>query len=309
MTERHGMGGPLGELLGDAGTPPRDAVPRLPVHARVLPIVTPEGSDLVLACFRDPGGAAALHRELRVRIEGSLLGELSRTAADLREAPSGLDSLRLFVFAPMDGIAEAVRAFGMKEASCAGARWRTALARLRHEASEIGEPGIEEPASVWEASAVTAGEDVEKMEAMLVASTEEPWGARPGVPFARLARAFAELGLERPEPTFDGLSYVERTVTPDSDGVVRFVPPLVFQALADMVGAAVVRERKVDLDWALCEPDEHGVAPPPLLRMSTSEGHVHVPVALELLRRSVMPRQPREVIPPLGEWASSVFGP
>jgi len=65
----------------------------------------------------------------------------------------------------------------------------------------------------------------------------------------------------------------------------------------------------VDRDWAHCEPDGRGVAPAPLLRMSTSEGHVHVPVALELLRRSVMPRQPGEVIPPLGEWARSVFGP
>lgn len=303
------VGGPLSELLGTSAQHDDAPVPRLPVHARVLPIVTPEGSDLVFACFRDPGGAQVLHRELRMRVEGALLGELSRTAADLREAPSGLDALRLFVFVEMEGVGDAVRAFGMTQAECRGARWRTALARLRHEAAEIGEPGIEEPVTVWEAEVVTGGEPVAKMEALLVAATEEPWGARPGVPAARLAKAFTEVGLEAPEPTWDGLSHVERAVVADRDGVVRFVPPMILQALADLVGVVVVRETKTDVDWALCEPDDHGVAPPPLLRFTLDGGHVHVPVALELLRRLVIPRQPGEDIPPLGDWAKSVFGP
>lgn len=317
MAEKKSIGGPLGELLAELPeAPQRPARPAAPdgpdgladakasaVHRRVLPIETAEGSELVCACWRDPGGAAALHSELRARIEGSLLGELSRTADDLREHASALSGLRLVLFADVPGASDAVRAFGLSRAGAGTAESRAAVARLRHEASVFGEVIPEEPVAIYAGQAVVT-EAASGVEEALVEMTGDTWGKNPGAPFARLARAFGAFDGPTLSADLAGVAAAEAVLFTDEPGVIRWLPPLTFQALCDLLAVAIARSLGRRVDWAETTPDNDGMAPPPMIRL---DGNVHVPLALEVLRWAVMPRRADEDVPPLGEWLSGTF--
>jgi hypothetical protein len=88
---------------------------------------------------------------------------------------------------------------------------------------------------------------------------------------------------------------------------VRLLPPLVFQAAADLVAAVACLACAVPIEWALFEPDADG-APPPLVRARLPSGTVHVPIGLELLRWWVMPLLPGEEPAPLSGWVERQFG-
>ncbi|RLB55501.1 MAG: hypothetical protein DRJ42_06105 [Deltaproteobacteria bacterium] len=320
MPDDDTIGGPLGEMLSELPQLPNQrgpaaAGPGEAVHTRVLPVETAEGSELVLACWRDPGGAAALHAALRLRIEGSLIGELSRTADDLRENPSALVGLRLVLFADVADAGDAVKAFGLSRAGAGTAESRAALARLRHEATLFGESIPDEPVAIYAGRAVVT-DIAREVESALVEMTGDVWGKNPGAPFARMARAFAAIEDARlsADASADtrvvlsadlaGVSAVEELLFTDRPGVLRWLPPLTFQALCDLLAVAISRSLGRQVDWAETAADDAGVAPPPMIRLS---GNVHVPLALEVLRWAVMPRRVDEEVPSLSEWLSGTF--
>jgi len=303
MSDEDSIGGPLGELLAELPSTPGDA-PREAVHTRVLPVAAAEGAELVFSCWRDPGGAWALHEALKLRIEGSLLGELSRGAVDLREEASALTGLRLFVFADIPDVDAAVAAFGFSKTGGRDPQTRASIARVRHEASAFGEAIPEEPTAVYAARTAQA-EIATRVEEELVEVTEDVWGRNPGAPFARLRRAVAAAGGPTLTADVAGVDAAERALFVEAPSALRWIGPLTFQALCDLIAVAIDRELGRRVDWAETTADSEGIAPPPMIRI---DGQIHVPLALEVLRWCVMPRKSDEEVPPLCRWVRESFG-
>ncbi len=278
----------------------REEIPNHPVHPRVLALPGDNCVDLVFVVWSDPGGAQTLHRALRERVEAALLSELSRPASHVLEV--SLRAMRLVVFGPVAGLPEAVRAFGFEPDG-----GPDVVALARGEASALGRE-VPDEASVWYAPVETRPLAARIAERLRGSVQDEVFGSRPGAFFARLNVAL-EVEGERPlPPKRTSLEALETLLFPTTPGVLRWTPALVFQALCDAVGVVAARELGRDVQWAECAPDANGVAPPPLLRVSTPEGWVHLPVGLELLRWCIMPATKGESIPPLGVWLRDRLG-
>lgn len=276
------------------------------VHPFALRLTDPDDPSLVLTVWKDPGGPAALHHALRPVVEGTLLGELTRTPATAQEDGTRFRSLKLVVFPSISGdLHAALRAFGFHPAEASRPGTRRALGYLRHEAQVLGLDVPDEPTQVLEATIAQPPAAVEDAERKLLEETgEEPWGATPGAPFRRLIRAL--LPDEKGSP-LTLLGRIEQEVVSPEVGPIRFIPPAIFQALCDGVAVAASVDVGATLDWALCEPDEEGIAPPPVVRVRAPAGIRHVPLGTALLRWCVMPILPGESIPPLVDWVRDEF--
>ena len=304
-----GIGGPLGDLM--AASPPSDALPYAPIHVRALE-TTLGGGDVppgawVLPVWADPGEGPALHQALKSRMEATLLQELSRPASSfLQEGRKRFEYIWLVAFSRLANPAEAIRAFGFRPVSFRN-EMQPAIAHVRQEAARVDRALPNDVAEVFEA-AIARQPAIEPLEDALLEHTgDEVWGERPGKCFERLANATHGFGLPDLDGDWHGLRQLERFAVPPSREVVRWIPPMVFQGMADLIGVLAHRQG-LKVDWAMCEPDEHGVAPPALLRLANSSGNaVHLPVGLELLRWCVMPARHGETIPSVADWAADVF--
>lgn len=305
------FGGTLGELFGSF-VGPDETLPYHPVHVRVLTIGDPEGVMMALPVWEDPGGARALHHALRARIEAALLAALSQPAKHTNEAV--WQWLRVAFFARVPDVQTAVRAFELREIDEPTAAHRRMLSHLRHEMRAIDRVLPDDPVSIWQVPiTLPDGESGERLRdwnrRLATGSGDEVWGAVPGAPFRRLAALIEHDGLGEIGPDRAGLDRLEALVVQRRAGIVRWIPPLVFQALCD--AAAVVAQLDLGrrLEWAPCEPEEQGLAPPPLIRVQRADGgHDHVPLGLAVLRWCVMPLQPGEQPDPLGAWLADQLG-
>ncbi|MCA9603289.1 MAG: hypothetical protein R3A78_11115 [Polyangiales bacterium] len=276
-----------------------DAVPpRLPVHARVLEQPDLRPPAWVFVCWDDPGGPGALFQMLRQRIEAAFLAELARPATSFEEGECKVGELRLAVFPEM-APAASVAAFGFNRTEAGEANWRETLALLRGESQWVGAPVDGPPHSAWQAT-VERRANLDAVEtALRLRATQAKdggvWGATPGSLFGALAHhqgwtsGSAALAFHK----------AEALVVSQSPGVVRWIPPLVFQALADGAGVVLAHEFGMKVAWGLSEPDETGLAPPPVFRLGA---RTHVPIGLELLRWCVMPLREGEAPPPFLDW-------
>jgi hypothetical protein len=142
--------------------------------------------------------------------------------------------------------------------------------------------------------------------ASLLAHTHGVFGEEPG----RLARALAEALREHAhiEPTRAGIEAVESALVQQDPFVVRFMPPLAFQGLCDLIAVAAHSTWGREVEWGVCEPDpDTGLAPPPVLRVTRDGESFHVPLGEHVLRWCVMPLSPGESVPTLGAWAEHEF--
>lgn len=300
---------PLNSLI--AGLHRAGSVPRAPVHPRALDIDEATGSGLVLVCWEDPGGAAALHRALKPRVEAALLAGLCRSPQELKESPRRPAWLRLACFEPVEDVEAAVRAFGLARAEV-GPSWRHTLAHVRGEASKSDREVPDEPAEAFEVAIEMPegkrGVELARLEAALEAEgIDRVWGAPPGASFMRLRQAAQqELGLGI-EPTLDALLEVEALFAQDRLGVVRYIPPLVFQGLCDMIAVIANEELGRPVQWAETHPDEQGLRAPPVVRAKLDDGVVYIPLGQHVLRWCMMPLLPGESVPPLADWALDQF--
>ncbi len=105
-----------------------------------------------------------------------------------------------------------------------------------------------------------------------------------------------------------GLDLLETIFGQQRPGILRFIPPRFFLAIADTIGVVAAREFGAKVAWSDASPDDDGFAPPPLLRIATKEGEAHIPAALHLLTWCIMPLADGEVAPALSEWALDQFG-
>lgn len=292
-----------------------------PVHQRVLEVdLDDQGWEWLLCVWRDPGGPRALHNALRPLVEATLLATLSQAPATGAET-LGRDwrSLRLVVFEPVADLAVATRAFGMSEVPWDDAIYPGRMGALTDEARTMGWPIADRPHAVLEAE--IAGPDgahgehlAQIQEAMADKMGDDVWGDTPGGPSRLLALLLEQHFGARAtiEPTLEGLRTLELLVTHRRPGVIRWIPPLVYQALCDFIAIVAHTELDAELQWAVCEADPHGLFPPPHVRWTNPSGQsepVYVPIGTHVLRWCVMPIAEGEEIPSLAEWLVDQFGP
>lgn len=307
--------GPLDELRPELRQTPESPVPVEPVHRRVLRVDAEDGVSLVLACWSDPGGHVQLHHALRPRIEGALLASVTRPPSLPGEDVHDPHWLRLACFTEVPGdVPAAVRAFALDRVDPRGTGWRQAVAHLRSEAQRAGVGILDEPATCWEARVAGFDEPhgswLQQLETELAAQTrDEPWGKHPGAPWRRLLQTLEGHGFNVHGPSLQVVRRIEPHLIPDTENVIRWIPPTVLQALCDGVGVAASVDLGREVQWALCEPDDSGMPPPPMMRIARDRGYEHVPVGLALVRWCVIPKQPGEQVPSLADWIADQFGP
>lgn len=286
--------------------------PALPVHPRVVHARAPGGErSIVLASFAEPASVRALHAALKPLIEAALLAELSRPCSELVEDPSPLVALELYVFrAPTFDLSAMLSLFGLKPALLDDASAHGALALLRRESQFVEGDVPEEAVARYRAIFVRSTHPlVQKLaRGMRELAPREPWGEKPGALARACADQLSSLGYPAIEPTRQGIERLEAVLVPSEHGVVRWIDPLLYQALCDLVAVAATVTFGRSVQWGVCEPDhETKLAPPPVLLAERDGDSFHVPLGEHVLGWCVMPRFESETIPTLGAWAEHEF--
>jgi hypothetical protein len=284
----------------------------LPVHPRVVHARTTSGDrTIVVASFAAPANVRALHAALKPLIEAALLAELSRPAAELVEDDSRLVGLELYTFADAAfPLAPALTPFALERASLDHPSVHAALALLRQEARRVDPEPADEATARYVAPLAGSTHPLAAPLARKLrgAAPKEPWGARPGVLARMCADQLAALGYPGVEPTRAGIERLEAVIVPEAHGALRWIEPLLYQALCDLVAVAATVTFGRPVQWGVCEPDaDTQLAPPPVLLVERDGDSFHVPLGEHVLRWCVMPTVLGEEIPTLGAWAEHEF--
>jgi hypothetical protein len=302
--------GPLDELVPGLRKK-LDRLPPLPVHPRVVRAQSHDGSHgMVLLSFLPAQSARVFHAALKPMVEAALLSELCTPASLLGEHYSTLTHLTLLCFADhaLD-LAPALTPFGFAPIALTGADATHLLALARREARTLSEPVPDEPLAAFRVPVTRSPHPLAAQlhEALLEYAPHQPWGKSPGL-LARTAADWlaTQAGLEGVAPTRAGIEQLEAVLVHQRPGEIRWIEPLCFQALCDLV-AVLAASRGLSVEWGVCEPDADGVAPPPVLRVHRDDETFHVPLGEHVLRWSIMPVQRHEDVPTLGAWAEHEF--
>lgn len=303
--------GPLDELVPGLRQK-TERLKALPVHPRIVHARSPGGDrTIVLASFAAPASARAFHAALKPLVEAALLAELSRPAGELIEDDSRLSGLELYTFAESPlALAPALSPFALEQASLDHPSVHAALALLRHEARRVDPAPPDEASARYTAPLLRAAHPLAAPLARKLrdAAPHDPWGARPGVLARMCADQLAALGYPGVEPTREGIERLEAVVVPSGHGALRWIEPLLFQALCDLVAVAATVTFARPVQWGVCEPDpDTQLAPPPVLLVERDGESFHVPLGEHVLRWCVMPSALGEQIPTLGAWAEHEF--
>ena len=302
---------PLDALLPALAAP---AAPTSAVHPRVLELTTEAGLEWVGMVWESPGNASDLHREVQALVEAALLAELSRTPTAIRATGDRhFSAIRLLVFADLGWDAEpALRAFGFQRDE--GAIDSGIDKAVRAEADRSGRVLSREAHASWRAEIRHPPEELatplNQLQLMLASQLgDERWGQRPGRPSHLFASGVTEVFREQILPDMRGLQTLQRLLVQNEPGVVRWMPPLVFQALCDFLPVVASREFDASVSWAEAESLGEGYAHPPLVRVGGEGEEIHIPLGHHVLRWWMMPLMPGEEVPTLGAWVSDQFGP
>jgi hypothetical protein len=303
--------GPLDELFPGLRRK-TERLPPLPVHPRVLRVPQPGGiRALALLSFGAAQSARALHAALKPMVEAALLSELCAPPAELAEGYARLSELALLMYVPQPFEAgQALAPFALAPVELAAPQQASLLAHARREAQSLAQPMPEEPCACYRAAVLRSTYPLAGAlhQALLQQGPRGAWGREPG----RLARALADWlttqGLPAITPTRAGIEQLESIVVQPAAGAIRWIEPLIFQALCDLIAVMAASQPNIEVEWGVCEPDpESGLPPPPVLRVQRGADTFHVPLAEHVLRWCVMPVQPGENIPTLGAWAEHEF--
>jgi len=292
-----------------------DPIPLEPVHVRALAFEEQDALTLGFIVWKDPGGPRVLRRELGLRIEAALLSLLSRSADDLaKEGERRPSRLLVLAFDSLaDDVAGALAPFGLREIAYDAAAFATTMALVRGEALRCGADAPDAPVAVYSVPVALPdeprGTNVETLEAVLREGLAGVvWGERPGSHFLGLSASLGAIDEAPLAPVSASLDRIETIACQLVPGRIRWIPPLVFQAICDSVGVIATKELGRKVDWAPSDAGEDGLAPPPLLRARLADGTVHIPIGEHILRWSMMPLAKGEVPPPLSEWLLDQFG-
>jgi hypothetical protein len=284
----------------------------LPVHPRVVHARAPNGDrTVVVASFASPSNVRGFHAALKPLLEAALLAELSRPAGELIEDDSRLSGLELYTFAeaPFD-LRPAVSPFALEQASLDHPSAHAALALLRHEAQRVDPKPPEEATARYVAPFARATHALSGPLARKLrdAAPKDAWGTQPGVLARMCADQLHALGYPGVEPTREGIERLEAVIVPEAPGALRWIEPLLFQALCDLIAVAGTVTWERPIQWGVCEPDpDTQLAPPPVLLVERDGDAFHLPLGEHVLRWCVMPTRLGEAIPSLGAWAEHEF--
>lgn len=307
---------PLDALLPGLAPPSVEAMPRTPVHPRVLESRVGEAREWGLILWDDPGGPRKLHTAVQGLVEATLLAELSKPPrVRAEERARRFEALRLFVFAETSwSIEPAIRAFGFREVPFDEEAYAERMQAVSAEARAQGRAQPAAPVSVWEARIArrggALGEQLESIEASMASRMgDDVWGQTPGGP-SRLFASLAEASFgEQIRPNLTGLEAMEMLLVSRDTDVIRWIPPLLFQALCDFVPIVAQVHYETRISWAVCEELEGGYAQPPLIRVEPlDEAAIHVPLGPHLLRWCMMPIHEGEQVDGLRAWVEHQFG-
>lgn len=305
---------PLDALLPELTTQ-APAIPKEILHPRVLELGPSEGDAWVMAMWDDPGTPQEIHRQVRRLLEATLLANLSRAAETGEELDRVPSSVRLLVFSTTrSSLPDALKAFGFRLDNSLPFDG-DALATFRNEGLQAGWDVSEKPVSTWVAPITqptsNGREDLVALHRRLrELINDDCWGNVPGA-FSRCASNLVRQDLEiEIEATLQGLDLLEDLIVQrDEIGSIRWIPAILFQSLADFIGVLIQHVFAHQVEWALCEPEENGFAPPPVFRITTPDKQpTHLGIGLHLLRWSIMPILVGEEVPRLSAWLESEFG-
>ena len=303
---------PLDSLLPElSAQSPR--VPRTALHSRILHLGPDEGDAWVLALWADPGSAMELHTQVRNLLEATLLAHLCQTA----EAGEALDrapaTIQLLAFCdvPYD-MQGALHAFGLKRQDNTSLN-QERIDLLRKEGTDAGWTVPAQPSSTWSVAINQPDPDepITQIHRQLRERLEgDFWGNEPGA-FSLTAAAFIKKDLDiNLSPDGDSLDQLEAILVRNhAEGEIRWIPPILFQALCDFIGVITAGQWKHNVEWSLCEPDDGTFAPPPIFRVTRSDNkrQEHLAIGQHLMRWCIMPRHAGEEIPSVREWLESEF--
>jgi len=301
--------GPLDELVPGLRAK-KERLPALTAHPRISRLREDDGGEvIVLASFATSPDQRAFHRAWKPIVEAALLSALSQPEpADAAR----LNGLSLYTFVPLPFEPDAALALFGFAPSAIDARSRHALALLRRESQLVEGLAVEEPILAFRAHFGAPTHPLGSLlrDRLRNKLSNTVWGAEPGALARTLAQELHGLGYAGVEPTRAGIERAEALLIPEVDGAIRWMDPLCFQALCDLIAVAAHNTWGANVEWAVCEPDpDTSLAPPPLVRVykhrDRSSGHV--PLGEHVLRWCMMPRQAGEDIPTLGAWAEHEF--
>ena len=181
------------------------------------------------------------------------------------------------------------------------------------EAERTGRVSDGHPHSSWRAEIRSPegrlGERLADIDRMMAERMDnELWGETPGGPSHLLATYVRKSFGEKVEATPQGLDSLELFLVQRTPGAIRWIPSVIFQALADFVGVVAAHHFGVKVSWAEAEDLGDGYGHPPLFRTEIRGEQVPVPLGQPLLRWCMMPILDGEELPPLSAWAEDQFG-
>lgn len=289
--------GPLDELFEWRGAP--EAKRSAPIHESVLELPEDGGFAFVSILWNSFGSPAMLHAAMREHLEAVFLGELSVEPHEDLPAYVPLKAAELWSTTQQDQMDDALRAFGLMEIPAEFPS--QALAKVRGAASHRGLDSYDAPRSRWRVDALSTDAALQ-FEAHLRTMELSPFGHTPGELFAALNSAREKTGRQPLPPKVASFAVLEEELIPEQNDVLRWIPPIAFQALCDAVAVCVVKDLDKVTQWA---PSEDGAAP--VIRFRSGSGWAHVPLARDLLRWCVMPTAEGERVPPLTAWIQDRF--
>ncbi len=133
---------------------------------------------------------------------------------------------------------------------------------------------------------------------------DQIWGQRPGMPSKILATLIQGTLGAHISPDLEGLSTLEMLLVQRDAVGIRWMAPMLFQALCDLMGVVLQAKFRLQVEWGLCEVDGHGQAAPALLRVTRPEAGAKprlLPIGQVLMQHTLTPRDtPHE--PMLAAW-------
>jgi hypothetical protein len=306
--------GPLDELVPGLRKK-QERLPALPVHPRIVrPSLSDGTHGVVLLSFAQAQSLRAFHAALKPMVEAALLSELCAPRSSMTESYTRLSELTLLMFEaqPFDAAA-ALAPFALERVKLELPDSAQILALARREARTLADqaqPLPDEPVSAYRVRAYPARDPLSARlhEALRLYGPEGAFGREPG----RLARTAADwlatqASFDGVAPTRAGIERLESLVLAGSPGTLRWLEPLVFQALCDLVAVYAAAQPHLRVEWGVSEPDAEGITPPPVLRVTRDDETFHVPLGEHILRWCVMPVRVGEEVPSLGAWAEHEF--
>lgn len=295
----------------DTPDAPTEPVPQgeLPVlYPKVLEVELEEWQEWTFALWRQPETSLELEEALTEMLEATLLMECSRPPGWGGIEERHIKGIHLFAFAALSGEDEAVLArCGFARVAWDPERYANRMQAWKNEGKTLGASAPDAPMSLWWSEFGTPDPELARAltsihEAMATRLGTTLWGAQPGVPSHMMAGLLERHFQLSCKPDVESLHALDMLLVERTPGVIRWMPPMIFQGLCDFVGVLLMAKRRREVRWGACESDREGGHLPPLLRFASKKGPLDINVGLALVRAIIMPIAQAEDAPLLRDW-------